>query len=511
MSDSWLFDSRLLDASRFSFTQALAGVSEAVCFFHANSFDGPGYEEELNRALTEFRPNIVIALNSGCLRESLFDYTEKNKIEVVTWFWDSPVLFGHAKSLLAKKSIVFLSDISYQNHGAFENTGEWMPFSSIPAVPYERKPSKDICFQGTLWSMTPVLNELALGLTCETNGKFYYGPALYTALTEGLDTASVWSSPSTGKSYQYGEILNSLSGLKRAKTLSWFANKELSIFGGDEWFTYLWNVAPELIAKVQYREVLTHKEMRALFGEHRCSLNIFHYQNKMGGPNLRILDSATHFTPILSDYNEYCDRLYPQGEAAVYFTNQEQAMEGLEKILHEPRFAEKLAKNAGAIVNAGHTHSHRIQTMFAKAQMAYEIKAQPATIQMISKTICSDMFEEGFSTAHLADNKAPSEFSFLSKADFDLNDRERLVNMSGPAKYHLYRLQLPGKLDHLRGQLEESSKRVQSLKIENERLQKADSLSPTPPSQSETIGAVTLLQSIKQRFSLMTNNSRSTR
>ncbi len=506
MSDSWLFDSRLIDASRFSFTQALAEVSEAVCFFHANSLDGEHYQDELQRTLDQFHPNIIIALNSGCLRQSLIDYANKNQIAVITWFWDSPVLFGAEKTLLAQKSIVFLSDISYRNHGGFNNTGEWMPFSSIPAQPYKRNPTKDICFQGTLWSMTQILNDLALGLTCETNGKFYYGSALYRALTEGLDTASVWTSASTGKRYQYGELLNCLSGMKRAKTLSWFANKDLYIYGGDEWFTYLWGIAPELLSRVQYREVLTHKEMRALFGDHRCSLNIFHLQNKMGGPNLRILDSATHFTPILSDYNDYCGDLYPHGEAAFYFRNHEEAVEGLERILHEPGFGEKLANNAASILNAGHTHSHRIKTMFKSAEMACEIQSHPCPIQVVSKTLAADIFSASGDLVHSRSDVAPTDFSFLSKNNFDLKDHEKLLEVSGVARQHLQRLKLPTKMEALRKQLEETNHRLREQKSITKELQALVNSATTESPAKDIDSGKSFMNKIRERFSLIANS-----
>lgn len=501
MSDSWLFDSRLIDASRFSFTQTLASVSEAVCFFHANSLDGEHYEDVLNKTLSEFCPNIIIALNSGCLRELLFDYAQKNQIAVITWFWDSPVLFGYEKSLLAKKSIVFLSDLSYRNHGAFENVGEWMPFSSIPAEAYERKPTKDICFQGTLWSMTELLNECALGLTCQGDGKFYYGASLYKALTEGLDIASLWQSSVTGEIYSYGTLLNALSALKRAKTLSWFANKDLHIYGADEWFTHLWNVAPELISRVQYREVLNHAQMRELFGDHRCSLNIFHLQNKLGGPNLRILDSATHFTPILSDYNEYCNELYPHGEAAFYFRDHEQALEGLQRILYEPGFGAKLANNAALILNAGHTHGHRIKTMFSKAEMAYEPKSSMCPIQVVSKTLSTRIFSAGAKVSDSAADFLKPDFSFLSKPDFDLLDRDKLFSVSGPASLNRYRLRLPGKLTALRAQLEESKARQKDQELITKEFQGAAIAPGAELGESDQDNTKSLLQRIKQSLS----------
>jgi len=451
ISDSYLLKGRLLDASRYSFTKTLAQVSEAVCFFHANSFPGDIFLQRLEETLCEFRPNAVIAFNSGCLRQLLLDYAAKEQISIVTWFWDSPVLFGYEQNRLARQTIVFHSDVSYRTHEGIDNVGEWMPFSSIPAEAYERKPTKDICFQGTLWAMTRVLQDMALGLTCQADGKYYYGAALYEALTERLDRSSEWRSPTTGDIYSYGLLLNALSALKRAKTLSWFAQKDLNIYGGDEWLSYLWPVAPELLDKCHFRAVQTHKDMRILFGDHRLSLNIFHLQNKYGGPNLRILDSATHFVPILSDYNQYCHELYPHGEAAFYFKSCDEGMEGLERILHEPGFGEKLAGQAARILNAGHTHNHRVRTMFSQAELVYEQQAKDCPVRVVSSTLPEDLFLQSEPSTCMPALQSTDNFipAFPQHNKFNLQDRDRLIEASDIAKYEVYYLGLANRLSAL--------------------------------------------------------------
>lgn len=434
IADSYLFGGRILDATRYTFTKTLANVSEAVCFFHANTYPQESYLEKLEATLKTFKPNLIIAMNSGCLRQGLLDYASQHQIALITWFWDSPVLFGLEQNRLARKTIVFHSDVSYKSHDGIDGTGEWMPFSSIPAVPYKRNPTKDICFQGTLWSSTRILQDAAFGLICEGDGKYYFGAALYQALTERLDKDSTWRSTTTGTVYSYGMMLNAISALKRVKTLAWFGQKDLHIYGDMEWLTYLWPLAPELLNKCHYLEAQSHEEMRTLFADHRCSLNVFHLQNRLGGPNLRILDSATHFTPILSDYNQHCHELYPHGEAAFYFKSCEEAMEGLGRILNEPGFADKLSSEAARILNSGHTHSHRIQTMFAAAQLSYEAQTKPCTVQVISTTLPEDLFTGDVQPTSAKQIESVFATAYEKPGDLSLSDREKLVEGSQMTK-----------------------------------------------------------------------------
>ena len=393
VSDSYLDYSRLLGSTHQSFLQALAAVADNVTFFHANGFESADKRDaQLKHLLEQQLPNLVLSINAAGYSDPLLSYLQKNRPHAITWFWDDPnnVVDQYQVTVAMQNSQVFnaCTDFRWYDGQAKQVPMAYLPFSSIDAKPHEETPSRGVGFLGTLWHSQRVFQYAATGLTCLQNGQAYLGETLLQALQGPTYAKSGWQAIG-GQTLSATDVQNAFSALKRIHMLSWLQHTDLHIYGQHDWQYHLWSVAPELLPRVHYQTVYNHTQMRQLLSQHWVSLNIFHLQNRHGGPNFRILDSAVHGSAILSDFNQGCAELFPAEEAALYFSSPVEAAAQAERLLNDSALRQKLTRHAAAIVNNGHTHRHRVAFFLAQAGLSPTEGCEPVTV--VSDTMHSNV------------------------------------------------------------------------------------------------------------------------
>lgn len=351
------------------------------------------------------------------------------------WYWDSPFLI-EPESLPDEAQVLHASE-DFAVHPALTGRSRFLPFSGVMPDPADpgAEPQKGICFMGTCWSATRMAIRLAGGVYDAETGEELAGPDLFEAIDQVSFFNRKWAT-SRKFDIKNGEVWNYYSVIKRLRYLSNIAHLDLHVYGRADWFINGLPLFPNLAGCLTLRTVNSTEEMRALLGEHRISLNIFHHQNQTGGPNFRTLESATHRIPVLSEFNRVCAELFPPGEAALYFSNAEELIEGAKELEANAPLRARLADNAAEILMQEHLHRHRCATLFDWAgRNAKQVEAGQGTVTILRNT------PEGLSEERPCDETAgpPPEPLLTSRqrkhavfrADADLFARQRVDQLKG--------------------------------------------------------------------------------
>lgn len=381
LTDGNLSNGTRLDATRRSFLESIAASGEEAILLKTNDFfsgSTPKTSQSLTIALTaleKHRPDLLLSINAAGLHESVIEWARRHSVPIFCWYWDAVDLFPASMVRASFETQVLLAC-----EGLGER-GEVLPFSGAKR-PWqsesERRPERGLIFMGTCWPTLIYTQAMSLGLVNKSDGKVYQGAELYSRLLEGKQE---WETIA-GIPMPYGELFNALASVRRARLLAAFRDEDLHIYGDWDWQVYLWPTAPELLEKCHVRLVSSQQKMGELMRRHRGSVNIFHLQNRMGGPNFRILDSATHGVPILSDYNRGCEAIFPEGEAALYFKDEAEAREKGRRLLNDVTLRDRLSKRASEILHEAHSHEKRIEYFLEKAgrPKASEKSRKPVTV-----------------------------------------------------------------------------------------------------------------------------------
>lgn len=392
--DSGIF----IDYYRNSFLIELSRYGD-VYFFRELAIEDP--VATLSQLFSKFEFNMILSINAFGLTDEIIEYANKKAIKISTWFWDSPQLIDSKKIEVAERTFCY---VACSNFSLFlKCKSKWLPFSSTkPKTDFEIvNGSGDIGFLGTLWHSQRVLTAASLGLK-NYKGEIYNNTELLDlAIYSSLKGDEKWLT-SSNEVVLHRDLINAIAAIDRVEKLSWINRDKLNIYGGYEWKFHLWNINPNLIKCYSYLLVNSHNEMEAFFKMHKISLNLFHIQNKVGGPNFRILESALFSSPILSEWNEGCEKIFPNNIAALYFKNGSEAYGFAEELIKNLELRKKLAKGARDILIETQLHCHRINEIIdnsgfkiANTKNNYEI-IQIYDASKVSKYERSIYTEENF-------------------------------------------------------------------------------------------------------------------
>lgn len=300
-----------------------------------------------------------LSINGVGLTESVTEYFSKNDIPFHIWYWDHPEPIKNHKIYLDS---FFYYHVSQDYLDFFKDnniSSSWLPFSTSPYVFKDVKPNKAIMFIGALWHINQHAAHLSAGLICDDSDKIYHTQELLGIIHSKKFSNNVWKTRS-GKILVNTHILSALSSIKRAQYLSCIQYHGLDIYGDIDWQFNLWEVAPELYNSCINQTIHDENKLRSLMHEYKLTINLFHYQNQNGGPNMRILDCANFGLPIFSDMNEHCNQIFPHNEAAYYFKSKKECILLSDELIENDGLRKRLVANAADILNQNHTHVHRV-------------------------------------------------------------------------------------------------------------------------------------------------------
>ncbi|GEM_PF-1649028 len=423
LSESYMNDGRSVDATRHSFINAIADFGFDVGYFQCNDFDFKNLHDayKFSKGLEQLAPDLVISLNAAGLTAETMGYLEKKSVPAVTWYWDSPDLLNPQSVTNSKLTDIFSACIDFESSRTLNQKMQWLPFSSVGAkaesLYTEIDRPRDIVHLGTLWACNYI--ELAkAGLYRSSNKEFYFGRQLYEAIFSEPSLEELWLTEK-GQIVRSKDLKNAFSGIKRARILSALTDFDLQVCGGYDWLFYLWGVAPELLKNYSYANVCTHEQMSHLLRQFKINLNIFHSQNKNGGPNFRIFDSAVHGAAILSEKNQKCAEVFPHNVAALYYSNMAEAYEYSRALINDNSLRKRLVLSAAEILNEHHTHEKRI-SFFAERFGLTKSKTRGA-ITVVSHKIKPASFEEKAGFEDNAKPPDPLQTRFFLSAQHEVN------------------------------------------------------------------------------------------
>jgi hypothetical protein len=151
--------------------------------------------------------------------------------------------------------------------------------------------------------------------------------------------------------YDYiGFVNNHFSGKDRLRYLRELLDLGLVLYGPvQSWSSIIEGYLPEFDSVYQNAFISDPDELFRICADSKVGLNIFHRQNQGGGTNFRFNEYAVSQTPILSNLNLECEKIFPDEVGALYFSNTTEMREQAKRLLEDPSLAVKLAGNAKKI------------------------------------------------------------------------------------------------------------------------------------------------------------------
>jgi len=358
-----------LDSTRADFYKELSKTVNQLLLINFHSFDGSESAQLLiiEKFLSQHQTYFCLSINAVGIQTPLHELLKAKSIPFSVWYWDSPSGQPTGNNHWNGVSEIFYACDEFNKHPGFENRGEFLPFSGARPIRRKSNPEQGICFLGSCWHIVRVMQKVALGLTSFSNGKFYDFENIYDLIVSGQLTSHKWKTINNEALSEW-DILNAFSSIKRCQQLTHVIDLDLKIFGGFDWLINCAPVAPQLSKVFNLKLIKNHREMSQLMSKFKVSLNIFHWQNRNGGPNFRIFDSIVHGVPILSDYNERCASIFPHQEAAIYYKNPSEMRESAKELLSNETLCNKLVQNSREIMLSGHLHKHRIKRLYSKIE-----------------------------------------------------------------------------------------------------------------------------------------------
>ena len=353
----------ILDASRSGLINALAftGCDVVIANF---SYTHLSQSTELGETLSSFIEELkidfdgIISINAVGLCSPIYDAARLRGIPHLAWFIDSPYYFSN---LEIPDSISL--NVACSNFGDHPKTqgSKWLPFAGVVPQPNTHKAQVPIGFLGTLHHISSYAHISRAGLIGSRTGLLSPGIELRDRMREPAFMLDERWSTKDGTAINTMEYFNFQSSMHRLEILSFFSHLNIEIQGPESWIPELWTSAPHLLPRFSVNFIVGPAQMREYLSRYTICLNIFHIQNMNGGPNFRSFDAASNFVPCLSQHNMDCARMFPDGEAALYFKNSDDALYLYRQLTSSKRLRNTITRTAANIVLDGNTFSHRAQ------------------------------------------------------------------------------------------------------------------------------------------------------
>lgn len=338
-------------------------------------------EQRVVRLLKSFQPSAVIFINSAGRVTEVSEFLEKSKIPSLTWFWDHPSM--HEAELMrstplhcfASANLTFCEWFKNQRPYGGQGLVHFIPFPSIPvpgvienlSVESWKQRLHSVVFMGSLWNPSRIslfLDQTDKRLK-ETSGSAQplNRPGLIEeleelmwALNQGLDLSEssralcILREAIEKESNILIEGNNYFSALDRIRYLKTAAKFGLSLYGDfGTWSRAVESWLPDLRRSYRFQNISDPRELIGICRDSKIGLNIFHRQNQGGGTNFRFNEYAMSGTPIVSNENKECQRVFPEGEAAFYYRSEEELVQRCEFLLNRPGEAVRVATRAHEI------------------------------------------------------------------------------------------------------------------------------------------------------------------
>lgn len=375
-----------LDAFRTGFLNQLEKMGIDVLFIEANTYvhdlTGRRFVKRSDKIMLEglkkFNPNGVVFINA-CGRVPLIqDYLVKNKISSISWFWDHPAFLSlnliepslyHQYAVANEVFKIWLNNY-------FKNDSIVIHDISFPMLshPQQRegkltideylKRNDHILFMGTLWKscFDDIIDQALIASKCHVEEK----AKVIGSIDSLLQSANLGKCDFAGVPHEAIKYImqhykdpavfinlanNHLSSLERQEIITILSKSKnkIKLYGSPvkDWLEFIYNNRLEnsrLIYDKTY--VSSHAELINICENSKIGLNIFHKQNQGGGTNFRFNDYIVSRTPILSNKNAICEKIFKDKEAAFYFNDKNDLLDVCDVILKNPDLAVKCVNNA---------------------------------------------------------------------------------------------------------------------------------------------------------------------
>lgn len=358
----------------------LCAMRSAVCDAFSYYFKVKHYSSGsvTLKNLENSNPVFIIAFNDMAISDEIVGFAEKKELPLFIWLWD---FTGLPLKYSPYIKYFYSFDECKSTSGLDEGNSHYLPFSTDPVqLDPNIKKEKPVMFLGTCWNSYRLAQNLAGGIRNES-GEILVGEEAYNYIADNtLSSGKILKN--SGKSIDGGQLRSMLSALERCHILANFIEKGIDVYGGEDWQLNLWGSFPWLIPSCKIHKVYTNVEMKKLMRDYKVALNIFHVQNRNGGPNFRILDSALTGCAILSNYNEKCASFFPHGEAAFYFKDNHESLDFFDQINNDDFLRKKLIVNAADIVNDSFTHDKRLEFFCEQAGVKLPQRSKRELVRM---------------------------------------------------------------------------------------------------------------------------------
>lgn len=375
-----------LDAFRTGFLEQLKGMRMDILFVEANTYvhDLNGRrlkshgDKQLLEEIKRFKPYGVIFINA-CGRVPLIqDYLGKNKIASISWFWDHPAFLSlkllepslYHEYVVANDTFKTWLDNHFKDNNIIVHAVPF-PMLSHPQQREEKltvdkylKRNNHILFMGTYWedSFDDIINNALIASGHDYSEK----PALLAILANLIRSLNLGESNSKGAFHSainyimrhcgdtavfINLINNYLSSVERKEIITVLSKSKynLELYGSPakHWQKLIRDNNLEgtrFVYKEKY--ISSYSELINICEGANVGLNIFHKQNQGGGTNFRINDYLLARTPILSNRNTFCEKVFKNEESAFYFNDKNDLFNTCDKILKNPDLAVNCVNNA---------------------------------------------------------------------------------------------------------------------------------------------------------------------
>jgi len=387
---------------------------QATDFFSdVNSISKSPYSTgEVVAGLKNYKPSAVIFLNGAGRTYAIQDMIASMGIPSLTWFWDHPAI--HSSELLNASERHSVCSVNRTFIEWFENrlgdrNVKFLPFPCFGAVGTTsalteeawRARSTNILFMGTLWDpghLPGMLNRLQyekqlplerdkMMKLVEKDVELRNRGLRLTGSDEILEI-EVFRNYWPNDSLYLAEANNHFSGRDRLARLRVVADLGLSLYGPvDCWWRAIEGFTPELRNHFRFENVSDPKRLMALCRDAKIGLNSFHRQNQGGGTNFRFNEYALAETPIVSDRNAECERVFKHGEAAFYFGSEKELRETCAMLLDNPALAVRAARAAKEIALSEFNMEKVGNELFDVLGISFPAASLPANYRVLKSSI----------------------------------------------------------------------------------------------------------------------------
>jgi glycosyltransferase involved in cell wall biosynthesis len=169
---------------------------------------------------------------------------------------------------------------------------------------------------------------------------------------------------SASPDYDYDLLFIGNWSRERENWLTTLSNRyKLTIWGSS--YSWKHTKSVNLLRDCWQEKLLTGIEAAKVLRKSRIALNILNEHNLPDGVNMRSFELPGCGAFSLSTRTEGALEIFPEGQAAAYFSTHDELHEQIEYFLHNDKKRQDMIEQAHAIVAGEHTYLHRVQKIIS--------------------------------------------------------------------------------------------------------------------------------------------------